>query len=311
MNHSSQSWNPNPSDISSGIVFRSINHSEVKEAIVVLNAVGIEYNSVGINDEYIITVSINDAPFAVEQLKAYREENLKNITQETTNLNHSQFAPLSKGVFGALIYVAVILLFEILKHNNFYKLDLVALGSAQAGLIIQGEWWRAVTALTLHSGFTHLFGNISFGVFFGLFAGQVLGTGVAWLSILLSGIIGNLLSALIHSSSHTSIGASTAIFAALGIQSAITWRMWHMSFYSGIRRWSPIIGGVILLGMLGGPGERIDVISHITGFISGIFFGAIFDASTIRNKCKDGCQVVFGLLALIIIALSWAAAIDF
>jgi hypothetical protein len=42
------------------------------------------------------------------------------------------------------------------------------------------EWWRPLTALTLHADAAHLFGNLVFGVLFGYAAGQLLGSGVAW-----------------------------------------------------------------------------------------------------------------------------------
>jgi len=39
-------------------------------------------------------------------------------------------------------------------------------GSGVAGLIVHGQWWRVVTALTLHSDFMHVAGNaVAFIVF--------------------------------------------------------------------------------------------------------------------------------------------------
>ncbi len=299
----------NPADISRGIVLRSRDSSEIDEAAAVLEAVGIDYDILPWESEYLLIVLEEVVPFAERQLRAYKAENSENLRLNTSGPDTAVFPPLSKGIYGALLYVTVLLLIDGLLHNNIFHLDLLNLGSSKAGLIREGEWWRAVTALTLHSGFPHLIGNISFGVIFGLFASQALGTGLAWFLILLAGTIGNLLSAFIHAPEHTAIGASTAVFAALGIQSASTWRTWHLPRYRGIRRWSPIIGGIILLGLLGGPGERIDVGSHVTGFFSGIFFGILFGSSANRLKCKEGCQALLGLAALATIALSWMAAI--
>jgi len=116
----------------------------------------------------------------------------------------------------------VLLLVYSYQHIGSIDVDLINFGSANAGLIKQGEWWRSVTALTLHSGFRHLIGNLTFGVIIGLFISQHLGSVLAWFSILLAGMLGNIISAYVQTSAHRSIGASTAVFAVLGIQSVYT-----------------------------------------------------------------------------------------
>ena len=68
-------------------------------------------------------------------------------------------------------------------------------GSASAELIVRGQWWRAVTALTLHADLLHLFGNAVASVIFVTAVGRWLGAGIgAWL-ILLAGAGGNLITA--------------------------------------------------------------------------------------------------------------------
>ena len=43
---------------------------------------------------------------------------------------------------------------------------------------MDGEWWRAVTALTLHGGLSHIAGNLVFGVMFAVLASHSLGVGL-------------------------------------------------------------------------------------------------------------------------------------
>jgi len=57
-------------------------------------------------------------------------------------------------------------------------------GALVAGPTRGGEFWRAVTALTLHLDVGHLLANLGFGTVFGLLAGQLLGAGVAWATVL-------------------------------------------------------------------------------------------------------------------------------
>src|SRR4029434_3541962 len=109
-------------------------------------------------------------------------------------------------------------------RDNTLSLDWFGAGRLQAGGVVGGEWWRAVTALTVHVEIDHLLGNLAFGAFFGYFAGRYLGVGVGWLAIVVAAALANGFDALLQPSAHRSIGASTAVFAALGMLTAYTWR---------------------------------------------------------------------------------------
>src|SRR4051812_10095070 len=90
-------------------------------------------------------------------------------------------------------------------------------GSAVAERIVHGEWWRAVTALTLHADAAHVLGNAVALIIFVSALTRWLGRGVAAMLVLASGFIGNLITAALYGSQHDSIGASTAAFGALGL----------------------------------------------------------------------------------------------
>ena len=64
--------------------------------------------------------------------------------------------------------------------------------------VSQGQWWRAVTALTLHGGLQHILSNSLFGSLFGFFVARYLGSGVGWLTILGCATLANLLNAYVH-----------------------------------------------------------------------------------------------------------------
>ena len=61
-------------------------------------------------------------------------------------------------------------------------LDWLGAGEFAAGRVLAGEWWRTVTALTVHVDCDHVAGNSAFGAFFGYFVGRYLGRGVGWLA---------------------------------------------------------------------------------------------------------------------------------
>ncbi|MDH3973185.1 MAG: rhomboid family intramembrane serine protease [Deltaproteobacteria bacterium] len=290
--------------VTSGIACRTSDKKCCEEAAMVLEAVGIDSQVLFFDGEFLLIVRPEDEFEAREQLVLYAHEN------EDISKSKPRVPPLSRGLDGTLLYVTLLILVDGLIKGNDSSRTLLEAGSANAGLIWQGQWWRAVTALTLHADIVHLTGNIAFGSLFGLFACQALGSGVAWFSILMAGAAGNILSASLQTPSHTSIGASTAVFAALGIQAAYTCVFWRGLSQNKIRRWSPIVGGIMLLAFLGGPGPKIDVLSHVTGFLAGSITGALFGLWGMKYTESGTWQTISGALALFIIALSWSLALN-
>lgn len=145
------------------------------------------------------------------------------------------------------------------------------------GVFGRGEWWRPATALFLHADAAHLFSNLAGGVF--LFATVVSAwgkrRGVALLG--LSAIVANLLvAAVYYPAEYFSLGASTAVFAALGLLTGRALR----AVVAGARSWrawlAPAGAGLTLL-MLYGAGEgRVDVPAHAAGFAAGLAVGVVF-----------------------------------
>jgi membrane associated rhomboid family serine protease len=57
------------------------------------------------------------------------------------------------------------------------SIDWLDAGAANAGRILEGEWWRTITALALHVELGHLMGNLAFGVVISLLVAALLGSG--------------------------------------------------------------------------------------------------------------------------------------
>ncbi len=152
--------------------------------------------------------------------------------------------------------------------------------SSSIGLIGHGEWWRPFTALFLHADVPHLIGNLLSGLFFGTLVARSIGPWRGWALILGCGALGNALtSALTWPEEFTSIGASTAVFGALGILSGLGFSAMlrarlHLPW---ARIAAPVLAGVILLGLLGGGSEsgNTDVLGHVFGFGTGLTAGIV------------------------------------
>ena len=268
-----------------------------------LETAGIPYEIKQNPDGYSIVVAAEDAARARNEIGAYSQENRLWPTAKAVVFQRDS------GWVGVLGYAAILALITLLYHYEVFASNWFAAGKMHAGLMRRGEVWRAVTALTLHADLVHLVANIVIGGLVGLFAGQLMGSGLAWISILLGGAFGNLFNAFLRPSDYTSIGASTAVFAALGMVAAHSWTRNRKTRDSILTRYASIVGAVVLLSFLGTGGEKTDVLSHVTGFISGLFLGAVYGKLGNRIMFGRATQFMLGIIALAVLALAWFNAL--
>jgi rhomboid protease GluP len=187
---------------------------EAEDDALALAAVGIGSRTIADENGISLAVAELDALRASNELAQYHRENQARAA--------SQLQPSRRGLNCALAYAALLLFFYGAAGRYLFGFDWWTAGYAQAGLIVTGEWWRTITALTLHADIVHLASNIVAGGVFGIALAQFLGPGLAWSAILISAGMGNELNALAHPADHTGVGASTAVFAALGLVSVLS-----------------------------------------------------------------------------------------
>jgi membrane associated rhomboid family serine protease len=218
---------------------------------------------------FILIVPEEEAEGALAGLVAYERENPREA------LRRDAPAEPPNLVAGAAAG-GILLLFYFVTEVWFPTAGWLELGSADAGRILRGELWRAVTALTLHANLGHALSN-AFGsaIFLGALS-SILGPGLASALVLLAGAGGNFANALLHGSAHVSIGASTAVFGAVGILGGLAVARRRPGKATKRRRWAPVAAALALLAMLGTGGERVDVLAHFFGFLSGGVLGGLF-----------------------------------
>jgi rhomboid protease GluP len=187
--------------------------------------------------------------------------------------------------------------------------DLHELGAAHAGDILGGKLWQCVTALTLHADLMHLLSNLTIGGVFIILLCRELGSGLAWSLLLCSGALGNLINALVQAQTHRSVGASTAVFGAVGILAAISMVRYR---YHLKRRWFiPVAAGLALLAILGTEGKNTDLGAHLFGFSIGGFLGMAVE--TLLGKYgRPGAvlNVLLAVLSIVLVGASWWAALE-
>ena len=172
----------------------------------------------------------------------------------------------------------------------------------------QGEWWRTITSLTLHADYSHLLGNVLFLCVFATVAATQAGIGASLFFIFMAGVFGNLSTiSLFGENSYNSIGASTAVFGALGIiaiLSLLREKPKRSFFKNNIL---PLISGVALLAFTGtAPGA--DITAHLFGFLWGLGFGILLNHLNIFRK-NYIIQSMFFVTTFLIIIYSWSLAL--
>lgn len=283
-------------------VGRFANGRAASEHALVLVAAGIDCQLASRGWGVALLVAPWNAERARRELAAYAEDNRPDPAPPM----HRH--PVADAVTGVLGYWCVMVFVYVAASRNAFGVDWFAAGEGQAGLTVAGEWWRVVTALGLHADLGHIGSNLVAGSLFGFFLAEILGGGQAWLMILLAGAAGNAINALIQPASHTSVGASTAIFGAVGLLAVLAVRYRPRRWHRGLRRWAPIAAGIMLLAFLGIEGERIDVGAHIAGFAAGSGLGALILAAG-QPAPTPWRSAISGAAALALFAGAWAIAL--
>ncbi len=288
-------------------IFRSPTQKATNEHALVLQACELPHQVLFTEGSFRLIVPAAQATRARAELFHYDTENVGWPPREETP------AIRSRGWIAAAIYSCVLLAIFPMGRLGFLGRDLFAAGALDAARVRSGEVWRAMTALTLHADLSHLAGNIVFGSAFAILAGHQLGAGVAWLSILVAGSLGNLVNAWLQEDGFVSIGASTANFAALGLFAAYEWIRRRSLRFKPLRRLAPLFGAAALLGWLGVPSagpSHVDVIAHIAGFVVGVLLGILLGRSRLPEAVTPAAQRMMGVACLALLTLAWLAALS-
>jgi membrane associated rhomboid family serine protease len=278
-----------------------------------LVAVGIQNAVTFAGAGFILWVGESDAPQALAHLRQYESEN-----------RPPPPPPPAPRLFphawvGCVAYALCLFAVAFLISGAHVRLDAFYTGDLDPGGIRAGQLWRAWTALTLHLDGPHLAANLLAGVWFGYLAARQIGVGSAWFMIVTGAALANLTEGFLAGPDHRSVGASTAVFTALGLMAAYSWRERYEFPHGWARRWGPLVAGVALLGWTGsggsseegGPGAaaNVDIYGHVAGFIVGVVLGATAALPACRRFLERVPQWVGGGVAAVSIGVAWAFAL--
>lgn len=278
----------------------------LRESALVLASAGIEHVSEIQGARWRILVPNAASVRARIEIENYRAEN------RAWPPRASVPKVLSDGAIGGALYLFTIVLLHALSTHGAIGLDWRGAGILHAELVRAGELERLATALTLHADLTHLISNMVFGVSFGVLTSHALGGGLTWFLALVAGALGNLANVYIQAPTHRSLGASTSVFAILGILAAYEWARRSGLRQATFRRVAPILAAAVLLGWLGvGDPENnrpVDVWAHVLGMAFGAMLGVAVAVSNLPARLGTTAQRGLGALTIAVIVGAWVVA---
>jgi rhomboid protease GluP len=215
-------------------------------------------------------------------------------------------------VVGALLVSLFLLAFFAVTGPRADGSRWFAAGASDAERVLHGEWWRAVTALTLHADGAHVLSNVGIGT---LVIGAVMRSeGIGWGAalVLASGTTGNLLNAWAHQTLHRSVGFSTAVFGAIGILGGLAYvhaRRRASPLRPGRPAWTALAGTLALLALLGtSEKSNVDMLAHLLGGVAGLGLGLLTAWTRWRPTSASG-QWLSGLGVVAAVWGAWLIAL--
>ncbi len=280
------------------IILIRVEREKLDSWSLVLDSQGIPYRVVRRPDGWSVAVRSDHVERVVSLIEQYESEN----PPETSEV--ARLAGKGRTYFG--LYVAVgLALFFLVTGPSSSTSHWFTEGTAVSELIRQGEIWRGVTALTLHADFAHILSNTLSTALFLTAVAQVLGPGLGASLVLASGALGNVVNAWVQGPGHRSVGASTAIFGAVGILAGVALaRRQRLGSWRGA--WAPVVAGLALLGLLG-TGESTDIAAHLFGFTVGLGLGIVAGFG-IESPPRRSVQWLLAALSGAVLILSWLIA---
>jgi membrane associated rhomboid family serine protease len=276
--------------------------SYIQNCSLVLSAVGIEHQ-IDPNSGVILSRDF-DSDRAISEITACEEEN----RYWPPPPEHVQEIPRTENP-PTLLMIGGLILFYMVTGGWFSGNPWFQAGAVNSEKILaQGQWWRLITALTLHADQVHLVGNCVIGAFMVHLLCKTIGYGTGWLALLLSGMAGNLLNIILRQGPHHSVGFSTAIFAAIGIFCGLQLAIRKATLIQQLLL--PLGAGAGLLAMLGTQGEHTDLGAHLFGFACGLVCGLLLQGGHLDKQAgRNRFQGVLFAISLILVTSCWFLAL--
>lgn len=238
--------------------------------------------------------------FIVPEMESAAKTQLELYHKENPPKEENPPIPLSFSLQPLWVLLAPILV-TLLQFTD--KINLHSEGVSDAAKVLKGEWWRSLTAQTLHGDARHLASNLLCGyIVMNMITFRIpLLRLVPFIAV--AAAVANLCVSATVQTDFRSLGFSSFVFAAIGCLSVIEFRLMPKESHGMLRRFAPLCGAASLAVFLG-LGENADILGHAYGFVAGLFCGFIPKKKSLRwgtpLSSADGIGVLmyYGLYLL-------------
>ncbi len=181
---------------------------------------------------------------------------------------------LLRGDYKVMAVISYLILFMYIltsaRDGNLFTIQTATnfdYGAMQKLAFSEGEYWRLITGMFLHTGFLHIFGNLMLFVIFGLVMEPRIGHLRFLALILLSGLGAELVSYQVLDDETISLGASGIVFGLFGWYSIATWRY---KLPEEHRTYLMFLAPIMLFNFFYGLAtSNVNNAAHIGGFVTG------------------------------------------
>ncbi len=316
--------NREPARVGLRVSLRVSSKKRGRELGLVLESQQIGYTLAYSADGWVLELDLAARDAALAAIATYERENAAWPPPRVKDV------PRHARSIAVLVAFAALTMFHVLRVAVPGEMGAwLARGRADSMLVLT-EPWRMVTALTLHGDAQHVLGNAVSGTIFGTALARRIGPGGALLATAVAGALGNAANAVYyaaaHSAPHRSIGASTAVFATIGLLVGVELvrrllkqrREPVPRMRRFVERVGPVVGGLALLGSLGASPDS-DLGAHGFGLALGLLLGVPVGAIVNQSGATQGeptlappgrlPQLALGAAAATLVIGSWALAL--
>ncbi len=285
-------------------LFTGGNPEELRVFSLVLSAAHIPHALVSQTEtSWEISVAGSHAERAEHEIAAYVEEN----SNWPVQLPIAEYRPIFRLLSPFVVGCLVLLHLQSGNWEQHSRWFLAGAGDSTA-ILEGGQYYRLITALTLHADGLHLLGNCLLGGFLLHYYFQILGNGIGFAGLLITAALANLLNVIAHGPGHHFVGFSTAVFSVIGMLSSLNYRR-HSSL-GRTRLLMPFMAGSAMLAMVGSSGEHTDLGAHFFGLVVGLTAGYLLGLRLpARLRTSFWLQFLVCGLAIGVCFVAWQAAL--
>lgn len=222
-----------------------------------------------------------------DDLYQYLEQGLTEFLNKKKREQVFIFTPVNMGIVSLNIFYFVFVIISGGSYNAVYDTDtMLKMGALSYGTFMGGAWYKIITSLFMHFGFSHLLNNMVLLTYTGCQLEKRIGKLPYLILYLVAGICGNIVSLWYYhyiGEYAVSAGASGAIFGVMGALMIVLMVNHTETWNLTAKRLLIVAGITIYYGM---TTIGVDNAAHIGGLICGIIGGFLLSKISQYGKLK-------------------------